>query len=77
VIIMAQNIALHSDAAVIGHADHTETKPSLLARLINAVHVSRQRRAESEVAQYIRMNGGQLTDEVEREISRRYGRMVE
>ncbi len=29
---------------------------------------------ESEVARYIAANGGQLTDEMEREISRRFGR---
>lgn len=76
-MIMAQNIALPVDASVIGHEAKVEAKPGLFARLVNAVHAARQRRTESEVAQYIRMNGGYLTDEVEREISRRYGRMVE
>jgi hypothetical protein len=33
---------------------------------------SRQREADREIARYIRDNGGRLTDNIEREIERRF-----
>ena len=50
-----------------------ETKPArkpLLTRLYNAIVESRQRRAEREIARFLATRGP-LTDEVEREITRR------
>ena len=42
---------------------------SLAARL----SLARQRRVDSEVGQFIEQHGGQLTDDLERQISRRFG----
>ncbi|HTM73867.1 MAG TPA: hypothetical protein VL198_11610 [Pseudolabrys sp.] len=41
-------------------------------RLINAIFVSRQRQVEREIARYLQ--NGRFTDEVEREIERRFFR---
>ena len=35
--------------------------------------LSRQRRADAEVGRFIEEHGGQLTDDLERQISRRFG----
>jgi hypothetical protein len=45
-------------------------KHSLLRRLLDAVIESQQRRAEREIARYLR--GIKFTDDVEREIERRF-----
>ena len=44
-----------------------------LSRIGDAVTASRRVQAEREIARFIDLNGGQLTDELEREISRRFG----
>jgi hypothetical protein len=41
-------------------------------RLVNAIFVSRQRQVEREIARYLQ--NGRFTDEVEREIERRFFR---
>jgi hypothetical protein len=46
---------------------------AFLHRLGEAVTASRRAQAEREVARFIENQGGRLTDEVEREISRRFG----
>jgi hypothetical protein len=48
----------------------------IFQRFIKAVRDSRQRAVEREVERFIRNNGGRLTDELEREISRRFGGIV-
>lgn len=48
--------------------------PSLLSRFVASLRASRERAASQEIARYIELNGGELTDALEREISRRYGR---
>ena len=48
--------------------------PSIFARFFNSIKQSREQAASREIAKFIEMNGGQLTDTIEREISRRYGR---
>jgi len=40
-------------------------------RFLNALMESRQRQAEREVARYIHLNGGKLTDDIERRIEQR------
>ena len=55
-------------------AEKTAEKPkrrSFWRGLFEAILASRQRRAEREIAAYLRRNGGVLTDETEREIMRR------
>jgi hypothetical protein len=48
------------------------TGRSLFGRLVDAMIESRQRQAEREIALYLADNGGKFTDEVEREIERRF-----
>ena len=46
--------------------------PGLLRRFFDAMMASRQRQVDREIARYIRDNGGRLTDNIEREIERRF-----
>ena len=48
-------------------AEKPAPKP-LLRRFLDALMESRQRAADREIARYIALNGGQLTDETERRI---------
>ena len=60
---------------------HAETdSPSILhtvraffGRLGAAIATSRRLKAEQEVARFLEIRGGRLTDDMEREISRRFG----
>jgi hypothetical protein len=45
---------------------------SLLTCVVEAFREANQRRAECEVARFIESHGGELTDDLEREISRRF-----
>lgn len=45
--------------------------PSVWRRVLNSLWASRQRQADMEIARYLSLNGGHLTDNVEREIGRR------
>ena len=47
-------------------------RTSLLARFFAALMASRQRQADREIARYMHLNGGKLTDSTEREIERRF-----
>lgn len=77
---MAAQFAAH------GHdvADATPSLPSLshtgvaalLRRLETGMHDRLRARREARVTEFIEANGGKLTDELEREISRRFGSMV-
>lgn len=53
-------------------AETTVNKPTLLSRLFTAMMEARQRAAEREIARFIALNGGKLTDSVELEIERRF-----
>ncbi len=46
---------------------------SILARIYAAMIASRERAAEREIERYIQLNGGTLTDHLERNISRKFG----
>jgi hypothetical protein len=45
----------------------------LFTALVNRVTLSRQRRVDSEVGEFLASHGGQLTDDLERQISRKFG----
>ena len=51
-------------------------KHSIWSRMAAAFIASRQRKADSAIERYILANGGQLTDALERDISRRFGHMA-
>lgn len=61
--------ALTNDTALTRDA---ASKPSLLARFFAALMESRHRQAEREIARYIELNGGKLTDQLEFDIEQRY-----
>ena len=70
---MARDFALYDDltaASTITEAPAVKG-PSIWTRMLTSFAASRQRRAESAVERYIAMNGGRLTDNMEREISRK------
>ena len=47
-------------------------RTSLLARFFAAMIEARQRQADREIARYVELNGGKMTDSVEFEIERRF-----
>jgi len=47
-------------------------KRGLFLRLFDAIEAANKRRAEREIARYLGAAGGKITDEVEREIERRF-----
>ena len=46
----------------------------LWGRFLEAIEESRMQAAEREIARYIQLNGGHMTDGMEREIEKRLGR---
>ncbi|GGH19815.1 hypothetical protein GCM10007036_22960 [Alsobacter metallidurans] len=50
-----------------------QPRAGLLSMIIEGIKASRRRQAEQVVANYIQLNGGRLTDDLEREISRKFG----
>lgn len=50
---------------------------AFLERLSERMYASERRERESNVTRFINENGGVLTDELERRISRNFGRMIE
>ena len=75
---MARDLALYDDATVNAtFAEAPAVKaPSVWTRMLEAFASSRRRQAENAVERYIAINGGRLTDNMEREISRKFGRMA-
>ena len=50
----------------------TRTRRGLLRRLLDALMESRRRQADREIGRFLASSGGKFTDEVEREIERRF-----
>jgi hypothetical protein len=48
----------------------------LMTKVVRSIQASRERAAAREIRRFIDHNGGVLTDSIEREISRRYGTLV-
>jgi hypothetical protein len=68
-------IATHRDLAHFGSERTAKAaKPNLLRRIYDAVVEARQRRANSEIAQFLIRSGGHLTDDIEREMTQRLSR---
>ncbi len=59
--------------AVSTAEDNAVTRPKrgLFARLLDAMMESRQRQADREIARFIELNGGRLTDDLEFQIGQR------
>ena len=47
-------------------------KRGIWRRVLDAIIVSRQRQADFEIARFLESRGGRITDDVEREIERRF-----
>jgi hypothetical protein len=62
-----------STAGVVPRAEHATGLAGLLSALADRFTLSRQRRVDSEVGQFLEAHGGQLTDDLERQISRKFG----
>ena len=76
---MAQTTANYADLASFElgtRAAVAASRPGLFKRVARAFAASRQRKAESDIARFIQANGGTLTDNLEREISRKFGNIV-
>ena len=70
---MAKVLTGHTGTIPVTTADSREAKHGFWSRLFQSIQLSRQRAAEREIAKLISARGGQLTDDLEREISRRFG----
>ena len=62
---------LHSFIAPRDHAAKSDRK-GLFARFMAGVYEARSRQAEREIAHLIELKGGRLTDDIERQIERRF-----
>lgn len=71
---MAKNFALNVNDAVSGSSARPDFKiPSFFEWVGDLFHRAHQSALDREVEQMIKHNGGRLTDDLERELSRRYG----
>ena len=59
-----------NDALIPAAATAKPARKPFWRAVFDSIAASRERRAEREIAAYIERHGGQLTDEVEREIMR-------
>ena len=72
---VTKDFATFTEVATPAHL--VENKPVAAPRrgfwgaIFNAIWTARQRQADAEIARYLAMTGGKLTDSAEREISRR------
>jgi hypothetical protein len=73
---MARSIGFGLDAMDATQVAVAPKSPSIFARLGKAMMESRQRAADREIERFIALRGGRLTDETEREISRRFGNLA-
>ena len=62
---------LHSFIAPTDGATRIARK-GLFARLMAGIYEARSRQAEREIAHLIELKGGRLTDDIERQIERRF-----
>ncbi len=61
-------------ARALGSYDNAAVRrrSSLWSRLAKAVSTARMRAADREIARFIELNGGRITDSIERKIERRF-----
>lgn len=66
----------HTAASTVLPASRQASR-NLFVRALEALADARRRQAEREIGRYIEENGGRMTDDLERRISRRYGSSVD
>jgi hypothetical protein len=64
--------ALSLSDTSLARARRTGARTGLLGRFLAALMASRQRQADMEIARYLHLTGGKITDSAEREIERRF-----
>jgi hypothetical protein len=62
-----------STAGAAPNTDRAKGLSGLFAGIWDRLTLSHQRRIDSEVGQFLADHGGQLTDDLERQISRKFG----
>lgn len=72
-IVMSPSAGTDTSAAT----EPIQERVGLFGRIASSIQASRERAAAREIKRYIDLNGGVLTDTLEREISRRYGTLVD
>jgi hypothetical protein len=73
---MAKDIARDNEARSVAGTEKRPTQGGTFQRFAKWLRDTRRRTAEREVAHLVRENGGELTDELERKISRVNARIV-
>jgi hypothetical protein len=77
-MIMSTTYAMQGELALPA-VDTSAAKAGVkgwFTRAAASIVTARRRRADAEIARFIALNGGVMTDEMERAISRRYGGIV-
>jgi hypothetical protein len=69
---MAKTLTLSDPFEDVAVERRAPAKRSLLKRFFEAIVRSRELAAQREIERFIAMRGGTLTDDLEREIGRRY-----
>ncbi|MBU6379654.1 MAG: hypothetical protein KJS95_14150 [Gammaproteobacteria bacterium] len=75
---MSTTYAMHGEMAVpaVNASAAKANVQGWFTRTLAAILTARRRKADADIARYIALNGGVMTDEMERAISRRYGGIV-
>jgi hypothetical protein len=45
---------------------------TLVSRMVHAIHAANQRRLERQIGEYVEVNGGRITDDLERRIGQHF-----
>jgi hypothetical protein len=69
---MFANDAAEFDSTA-GATPRPQRATGFLTAFFDRLTLSRQRRVDSEVGEFLEAHGGQLTDDLERQISRKFG----
>lgn len=69
----ANDAADFDSTAIVSHEAPSLGLTGMFKSLAERLALSRQKRVDAEVGQFIEAHGGQLTDDLERQISRRFG----
>ena len=62
-----------STTGVVTETPHTTGIKGVFASIAARITMARQRRIDGEVGKFLESHGGQLTDDLERQISRKFG----
>ena len=66
-----KDFALYVGDKAAAKRDAVAKKAGILRRIFDAIYESRQRQTDREIARFLAPSGGRLTDDLERELTRR------